>query len=296
MFAIIGANGNAGAAAARELRKRGLAVRAVLRDRSKASEFEAIGCSVAIADILDQRALRAALDGVEAVQAICPVAPNADEPLFEMRAYADSIGEALLTTRPARVVAISDFGAEIGSGVGITLAFHFWEARLREAHPTPVLLRSAEHMQNWGRVLRPAAETGVLPSFHHPLTKLFPMVSAEDVGRIAAEILSSAECPAAPRVVYVEGPRRYTPLAVAETFGQALRREIVAREIPRADWLALLTRGGLNPAYAELIAELYDAHNAGLIEVEPGVEDIRRGTTDFADLAMLRQVPSIRGL
>jgi len=89
MFAIIGANGNAGAAAARALRKRGLAVRAVLRDRSKASEFEAIGCSVAIADILDQRALRAALDGVEAVQAICPVAPNADEPLFEMRAYAD---------------------------------------------------------------------------------------------------------------------------------------------------------------------------------------------------------------
>jgi NAD(P)H dehydrogenase (quinone) len=291
MFAIIGANGNAGAAAARELRRRGLAVRAVLRDQSKAPAFEALGCSVAIADILDRAALRAAIEGAEGVQAICPVAPKADRPLLKMRDYAEAIADVLAVTRPARVVAISDFGAEIGSGVGITLAFHFLEARLREAHPAPILLRSAEHMQNWARVLRPAVETGVLPSFHHPLTKMFPMVSAEDVGRVAADLLSSVQSPHAPRIVYVEGPRRYTPLAVAETFSRAFHREIVARQIPRADWIALLTRGGLNTGYADLVAELYDAHNAGRIEIERGATDIRRGTTDFENLPMFAKSP-----
>jgi NAD(P)H dehydrogenase (quinone) len=228
MFAIIGANGNAGTAAARELRNRDIPVRAVLRDRSKAPAFEAMGCSVAIADILDRQALKAAIEGAQGVQAICPVAPRAETPLLAMRAYADAIGEALTATRPERVVAISDFGAEIGAGVGVTLAFHFLEARLREAHTAPILLRSAEHMQNWARVLRPAAETGVLPSFHHPLTKLFPMVSAEDVGRVAADLLSAARYPTAPHIAYVEGPRRYTPFEVAETFSRALGRQIVA--------------------------------------------------------------------
>jgi NAD(P)H dehydrogenase (quinone) len=291
MFAIIGANGNAGTAAARELRNRDMPVRAVLRDRSKAPAFEAMGCSVAIADILDRQALKAAIEGAQGVQAICPVAPRAETPLLAMRAYADAIGEALTATRPERVVAISDFGAEIGAGVGVTLAFHFLEARLREAHTAPILLRSAEHMQNWARVLRPAAETGVLPSFHHPLTKLFPMVSAEDVGRVAADLLSAARYPTAPHIAYVEGPRRYTPFEVAETFSRALGRQIVARAIPRADWIALLVRGGLSAAYADLVAELYDAHNGGLIEVERGVAEIRRGTTDFADLPMFSQSP-----
>lgn len=289
MFAIMGANGNAGLAAARELRERGLAVRAVLRDPGKAAPFKALGCSTAIADILNSRALTAALEGAEAVQAICPVAPRAEKPLLEMRRYSEAVAEALAAARPARVVAISDFGAEIGSGVGVTLAFHDFEARVREAHPTPILLRSAEHMQNWARVLRPAAETGMLPSFHHPLTKSFPMVSAADVGRVAAEILFSALPKSAPRVVYVEGPRRYTPQSVAETFSKALGREIVARAIPRAEWSALLSRGGANPGYAALIAELYDAHNAGRIEIEPGVTDIRYGTTDFSELPMFRQ-------
>jgi hypoxanthine phosphoribosyltransferase len=75
---------------------------------------------------------------------------------------------------------------------------------------------------------------------------------------------------------------------VAEALGGALGRDIAARELPRSDWIAALARGGLSPAYARLVAELYDAHNAGLIDVEKGAGDVRRGATDFADLAILR--------
>jgi NAD(P)H dehydrogenase (quinone) len=288
MFAVLGAMGKAGSATARALRKRGLPVRAIVRDETKARDLAALGCEIAIADLRDSGALAKAIAGAEAVQAICPIGPQAADPAADMRAIIDNIAKALVAARPAKVLAISDYGAERPSGTGITLAFHYLEARLCEASPALTLLRSTEHMQNWARLFKTAAATGVLPSLHHPLTKIFPMVSAEDVGVVAADLLAARDAPKAPRIVYVEGPRRYRALDVAEALSRAFGRKIVARELPRSDWIAALTRGGLSPAYAGLVAELYDAHNAGLIDVERGATDIRRGSTDFAGLPMLQ--------
>jgi uncharacterized protein YbjT (DUF2867 family) len=283
MFAILGATGNAGRATIRQLRKRGFKVRAVVRDESKAQDLEALGCKIAVADLHDAAALAKAIEGAETVQAICPISPRAPDPAGNMRAIVGTICKALVATRPAKVLAISDYGAELGAGTGITLPFHFLEAELRKTGVALTLLRSAEHMQNWSRLLRTAAETGVLPSLHHPLTKLFPMVSARDVGIAAADLLVSSGPQASPRLVHVEGPRRYSALDVAETLGLALGRTIVARELPRSDWIAALIRGGLGASYAALVAELYDAHNAGLIDVERGATDICRGATEFGD-------------
>jgi NAD(P)H dehydrogenase (quinone) len=286
MFAILGATGKAGGAAARVLRQHGLPVRAIVRDRARAQELAALGCEIAVADFRDSAALTAAVDGAEAVQAIIPVSPQGPDPLAAMRATSEAICAALAAARPNRVVAISDFGAERGAGTGITLAFHHLEARLRESAPQAIFLRSAEHMQNWSRLFKAAAETGVLPSLHHPVTKIFPMVSAQDVGMVAADLMASPTAP--PGIVYVEGPRRYTPQDVADTLSRVFGKTIVAGELPRADWIAALVRGGLSAGYAALVAELYDAHNAGLIEVEPGVSDVRRGATEFADLPIFQ--------
>jgi NAD(P)H dehydrogenase (quinone) len=287
MFAVLGATGNAGGATIRALRQRGLPVRAIVRDKTKVRDLEALGCEIAVADLRDSAMLAKAIAGVEAVQAICPIGPQAQDPAAEMRAIIDAIGDALVAAKPARVVAISDYGAERSAGTGITLAFHYLEARWRETPAKLTLLRSAEHMQNSARLFKAVAATGILPALHHPLTKMFPMVSAQDVGIVAADLLAS-DSQEAPRLVHVEGPRRYTPLDVAKALSGVFGREIVARELPRADWIAALTRGGLSPAYAGLVAELYNAHNAGLIDVERGATDIRRGATDFADLPIFR--------
>jgi NAD(P)H dehydrogenase (quinone) len=288
MFAVLGATGKAGGAAARVLRQRGLPVRAIVRDATRARHLEVLGCEIATADFRDAASLAKAIAGAQAVQAICPAVPQADDTAADMRAIVDAISEALVAATPARVVAISDYGAQRSAGTGITLAFHYLEARLRETPAQLTLLRSSEHMQNWARSFKAAAATGVLPSLHHPLTKVFPMVSAQDVGIVAAELLVSSDAGETPRIVYVEGPRRYNALDVAKALSGAFGREIIARELPRSDWIASLTRGGLSPAYAGLVAELYDAHNAGLIDVEPGATDIRRGATDFVDLPILQ--------
>jgi uncharacterized protein YbjT (DUF2867 family) len=142
-------------------------------------------------------------------------------------------------------------------------------------------------MQNWARSLRPAMATGVLASLHHPLDKRFPTVSAPDVGLIAADLLAAAEAP--PRILHAEGPQRYTALDVAAALAGPLGRPVQAVALPRGQWEPALAAGGLSEGYVRLITDLYDAHNAGRIEVEGG--EIRRGTTPLAEVlaSLVRQ-------
>ena len=186
---------------------------------------------------------------------------------------------ALTEIRPAKVLAISDYGAQVSDGTGITMIFHYLEEQFRGLPSMVTFLRSAEHMQNWARVIKVASETGVLPSLHHPVKKRFPTVSAQDVGSIAGQLLTDGVTFPAPRVVHVEGPRRYDANEVAATLGNILGREVVARELPQSDWIPILTQRVREPSYAKLVFDLYVAHNAGRIDVAREQPIVRLGTT-----------------
>jgi uncharacterized protein YbjT (DUF2867 family) len=100
---------------------------------------------------------------------------------------------------------------------------------------------------------------------------------------IAAALLIDPPPPTSPRIVQVEGPQRYTALDVAAILTDVAGRTVVARELARAEWETALRRTGLSAGYATLIVELFDAHNAGRIDVAPGSE-VRKGTTDLLDV------------
>ncbi len=283
MFVILGATGKVGRTTIKQLRSQGASVRAVVRKSSNADDLSALGCEIAAADLNEVAAIKIAIRGADAVQVICPVQAQAEDAAGAMRKTIDAITSALTEIRPAKVLAISDYGAQVSVGTGITMIFHYLEEQFRRL-PTVTFLRSAEHMQNWARVIKAASETGVLPSLHHPVSKRFPTVSAQDVGSIAAQLLTDGVTVAAPRVVHVEGPRRYDANEVAATLSIILGREVVARELPQSDWIPILTRAGAGPSYARLVFDLYVAHNAGRIDVEPGATDIRFGTTELRDV------------
>lgn len=291
MFVILGATGKVGRATIRKLRHEGATVRAVLRDPSKAAPFADLGCEIAYADIRDASALAIAMRDAKAVQLICPATPQAANVAADMLQSIAAMGDAIDSARPPLVLAISDYGAHLPGDTGITRFFHAMEKRLLLTRSQLIFLRSAEHMENWGRFLKVAAETGVLPSMHHPLTKEMPIVSATDIGTMSAALLleGGAEM-ASPRIVHGEGPRRYTPLDVAEAMTSLLERPITARELPRDQWRQALMRGGLSQSYADLIVTLNDAHNTGQIDVESGVGEIRHAPT--AVLAALMRANS----
>jgi NAD(P)H dehydrogenase (quinone) len=296
MIAILGATGKVGGAAATELRRRGLRVRAVVRDAGKSAALAEAGCEIAVADLHDGDALKRALEGARAVLAIIPPSPKAVDVLADAQGIIDALAGALEATRPYGVVAISDYGAQHASGTGITTLFHRLEARLRTIPVATTFLRSSEQMQNWMRQIRAARERGILPSLHHPVTRPFPAVSAFDVGAVAADLLANeseqdagsghaakSEPPRPPRVIHVEGPRRYAAADFAPVLARIVGRPVVAQPVPRESWVPALVAAGLGESYARLVAELQDAHNAGLIDVEAGAGEVRPGPTELAD-------------
>jgi NAD(P)H dehydrogenase (quinone) len=292
VFVIFGANGKAGSVTARRLLAKGREVTAVVRDVTKGRDLAALGCEIAIADLRDADAVAAALEAATAAQVICPVSPRSEHATAEMTAVVDGVCAALARTRVPRVVAISDYGAELTDDTGITRIFHRFENQLRALPAELTLLRSAEHMQNWSRLIPSASKTGILPSLHHPITKKFPTVSATDVGEIAADLLMAPSGSPVPRVVHVEGPRRYTTNDVASALTAILGRSVIARELPRSDWTAALTSGGLSTDYATLVTTMFDVHNAGRIDAEPNVGEILRGKTELHEvLATLANRP-----
>ena len=282
MFAILGANGKVGRATIEKLRAQGAPVRAVVRESSNKAGLEALGCEITFADLHDSDAIRNAINGASVVQVICPPNNRAKDAASDMEKIIDAITAALMAVHPERVLAISDYGAQVDSATGVTMAFHYLEARLSTIPGALIFLRSAEHMQNWGRVFKPALETGVLPSFHHPVSKIFPTISAPDVGVIAAALLLQMSVATSRHIVHAEGPRRYSAIDVAESLSEISGRQIVAKAVPESEWIPALTRAGAGESYANLIRELYVAHNAGRIEVEPGGE-VRLGTTELGE-------------
>ncbi|MFP3503698.1 NAD(P)H-binding protein [Burkholderia sp. SIMBA_062] len=284
MFVIFGASGNVGLSTVTTLRNAGHPVRAVLRDARHRERFAQLGCDIAIAELTDERAIAAAIDGAQAVQMLCPVPVADPDPAATMTRTIDVAAAALTANPPPALLALSDYGAERDGNTGITRLFHYLEERLKTVPTQLTLLRSAEHLQNWTRVLPVALATGVLPSFHHPVDKVFPTVWAPDVGVVAARLLLDApQRGNGPRIISVEGPRRVSVRDIADRLGAAADQEIVARELPRDAWTATLLRAGLSERHAQLIVDLYDVHNAGQIDVEAGVSERVYGTTTPAD-------------
>jgi NAD(P)H dehydrogenase (quinone) len=284
VFVIFGASGKVGRVSAASLRSKGHAVRAVVRNEAQGEKLARMGCDIVIGDLMNPALVARAIEGAHAVQILCPVPTGDAHPGSTMHRMIEVAADALRANPPAHVVALSDYGAELDHGTGITLLFHALEKQLQAAVQNLTLLRAAEHMQNWTRVIPVALATGRLPSLHHPLSKHFPTVAAQDVGLLAAELLLEDSRGSGARVVSIEGPRRVAALDVARILSDVSKREIGAHEVPRNEWPAMLQRAGLGAEHAQLIIDLYDTHNAGRIDVEEGKGERRFGTTEFAEV------------
>ena len=283
MYVIFGAAGKVGRATAIALRNAGRPVRAVVRQAKQGEALAKIGCEIVCADLTDPTTVASAIKGATAVQILCPVPVGNPDPASTMHRMIDVAADALRANPPPAVLALSDYGAELDRGTGLTRLFHLLEERLKPLPTHLTLLRSAEHAQNWAAMLPVMLATGRLPSLHSPLDRAFATVSTQDVGALAAELLLEVPSTKAPRIVSVEGPRRVSLIEVARAFSTVVGREVVADAVPREAWAPMLQRAGLSENHTQLLTELYDAVNAGQIDVEKGVSEQRFGKTELTD-------------
>lgn len=191
---VVGATGTVGCHLVPQLVRRGLAVRALVRN--PAADLPA-GVERAVGDLADPASLVPALDGVDAVYLACGNHPAQVE-------WETALVDAAAAAGAARIVKLSAFDAAIGSPVAFADAHGRIEAHLRASGVEHVLLKptfmmtnllaAAAGVQQAGAVFLPAAGAKIA------------MIDPRDIADVAAVALTE---PVA-RVLALTGPEAVT--------------------------------------------------------------------------------------
>jgi uncharacterized protein YbjT (DUF2867 family) len=275
MFAVTGITGKVGAAVARSLLSADHRVRAVIRARSNASAWIQLGCDIAVADLTDPEALAAAFEGTEAVFALVPPVFDPVPGFPESMGFINTLCTALVRAKCPRVVALSSIGADASQSNLLNVL-----GRMEEVFgnlPMPVtFLRAAWFMENAAWDIA-SARNGLVQSYLQPLDRAFPMVSTDDVGRVAAALLQ--EHWEGKRVVELEGPQRVSPNALAAAFGTVLGVPVRAEVVPRDRWEPIFRAQGMKDPTLRM--QMIDGFNAGWIEFADRGAHARKGSIDI---------------
>jgi NAD(P)H dehydrogenase (quinone) len=272
MFVVTGITGQVGSVVARSLLSADQPVRAVLRDRSKATTWEQLGCEIAIAEVSDVEALSAAFKGAAGIFVLVPPVFDPSPGLPEATGFIDSLHAALEHAKPARVVALSTVGADAPQPNLLNVL-----RRMEEAFgdlPMPItFLRAGWFMENaaWDIV---SARNGLVQSYLQPLDRAFPMVSTDDVGRAAAALLQ--ENWKGKRVVELEGPQRVSPNALAAAFAKVLGAPVRAEVVARDRWESNFRAQGMKNPMPRM--QMIDGFNAGWIDFADRGARARKGS------------------
>jgi NAD(P)H dehydrogenase (quinone) len=278
-YAITGITGKVGGALARTLLTDGQQVRAIVRDATNGDAWAARGCEVAVADMEDAVALTAAFAGAFAVFILPPPEFDPTPGYPEARAAIDSVVQALVATKPKKVVLLSTIGADAAQD-NLLSQRTMIEVALRQLPLALTILRPAWFIDNVAWDIASARDTGIIHSFLQPTDRAIPMVAAKDVGRVAAKLIQ--EDWSGTRVVELEGPQRVSPNALADTLASVLGRPVHAVPVPRDSWDELFRSQGMrNP---EPRIRMLDGFNAGWIDFPDGGRLAIKGWTHPADV------------
>jgi uncharacterized protein YbjT (DUF2867 family) len=271
MYAITGITGKVGGAAARSLLSSHQPVRAVVRDRGKGAPWAQLGCEIAIADSTDAAALTAAFEGASAVFAMLPPVFDPSPGFPEARDFIHALYSALARAKPRKVVALSTIGAD-APNPNLLNVLGDLERELGRL-PMPItFLRAAWFMENAAWDIA-AARQGRIPSYLQPLDRPVPMISADDVGRTAAELMQEEW--QGRRVVELEAALRVSPDSLAAAFARALGSPVRAEAVPRDQWEALFRAQGMKNPVPRM--QMLDGFNTGWIDFPNRGTNARKG-------------------
>ena len=125
------------------------------------------------------------------------------------------------------------------------------------------------------------AQGGTLPVFYSPTSRKSTMVAARDVGAEVANLLTGPEW-SGQRIVEVGS--MVSADEVAQQLGQVMKREVQAFAVPRPGWAAAFEQFGIPKGLTGPAEEMFDAVNAGWMDL--GVEGAEQvaGTTSARDV------------
>lgn len=280
MFLVMGITGNVGGAAAEHLLTHGKEVRALVRNREKAANWANRGVELVDGDWDDSAAIEQALNGVEGAFVMLPSnwAPSPD--YKEARGVIANYVAALTKAAPPRLVALSSMGADRTSGIGMITALSLLEQGFRELTSPTAFVRAGGFFENFLYGLQ-VAQGGTLSVYYTPTCRKSTMVATTDIGAEVATLLTG---PAWSGQRVIELGSMVSPDDVAEQLGEVLNLDVKAFAVPRAGWAEAFEQFGVPKGHTRPSEEMFDAVNAGWMDL--GAEDTEHvaGTTSARDV------------
>jgi len=280
MFLVMGITGKVGGATARRLLAQGKTVRALVRDREKAATWADQGVELVDGDWNDAAAIARALDGVDGAFLMLPAvwAPSPD--FKEAKGVIANYVTALTKGAPPRIVALSSMGANRTSGLGMITALSLLEQGFRNLTSPIAFVRAGGFFENFLYGLH-VAQGGALPVYYNPTNRKSTMVATNDIGAETARLLTG---PAWSGHRVIELGSMVSADEVAAQLGEVLKLDVKAFAVPRAGWPAAFEQFGIPKGQTGPAEEMYEAVNAGWMDV--GVEGTEHvsGTTSPRDV------------
>jgi uncharacterized protein YbjT (DUF2867 family) len=273
---VTGATGQVGSNTVRELARRGVPVRAFVRDAARAEELLGGQVELATGNLDDPASIDAALAGIGRVMLCTPNHPRQVE-------HELNVIDAAVAAGVRRLVKIGANGAEVGSPLAFWDAHGRIEQHLVRAglpavvlHPssyTSNLLAAAGTIKELGRFFAPAADAKIT------------LVDPRDVAAVAAVVLTEDGHDG--RTYLLTGPEAVTYHEAAEQLSTALGRPIRFVDVPDAAARDGMVQAGLPDWLADQLVILWQQLRRGaaatttdVVRVLTGREP--RSVADFA--------------
>jgi len=270
MYTVLGASGHIGSGVVRQLIDRNEPVTAVLRDKAKANDLEALGAATAIVDVLDTNELARVLRrGRRAFLLNPPAPPNVDTNAKELES-ARSIAAAVQGSGLEKVVVASTYGAMPGDAIGDLSVLYEFEQLINATGVPAAINKGAYYFTNLDMLAEPA-QGGTLPA-SFPEDLVLPMVAPEDLATHAVERLVSDVTDVG--LQYVEGPERYSFGDVAEAFESVLGHKVRVQTTPPDELEAAFAAAGFSPSSSMSYAALTESPLFG-----PSCQSVRSEAT-----------------
>ncbi len=280
MFLVMGITGKVGGATADHLLAQGKQVRALVRNREKASNWANRGVELVDGDWNDAAAIERALKGVEGAFVMLPPvwAPSPD--YKEAKGVIASYVEALTNAAPPRVVALSSMGANRTSNHGVIAALTLLEQGFRDLIMPTAFVRAGGFFENFLYGLQ-VAQGGTLPVFYNPTNRKSTMVATNDIGAEVATLLTG---PAWSGQRVVELGSMVSADEVAAQLGEVMSLDVKAFAVPRAGWGQTLEQFGIPKGHSGPAEQMYEAVNAGWMDLGVAGTEHVAGTTSARDV------------
>jgi uncharacterized protein YbjT (DUF2867 family) len=282
MFLVTGITGHVGGATARGLLAKGKQVRALVRDPQKAAAWADKGVALMQGDWNDAASIAAALNEVEGAYMMMPPTQTPSPGFPEAKAVVASYVQALRQSAPPKLVALSSFGSEKPSGLGLITPTRLLEQALKDM-PFPVaFVRAGGFFENFTFGLQ-AAQGGTLPVFYTPTDRKVGHIATADIGALVVELLTTEW--SGQRVI--ELGTKVSPDEIAEAIGEVLGREVKAQALPREAWAGAMEQMGLPKGSTWAYEEMMEGVNSGWIDFGVDGTEKRPGTTTAREVFAL---------